>query len=157
MARKISGSCLCGSVRFEFTGVLRSLQACHCSRCRKFYGGAFGPVAIVDRDGFSYMSGEDNIASFRSSERVNRYFCRTCGSPLPLVEPWDPLVGVPAGLLDDDPGRPIDSHIFVGSKATWYSIADAAPQHDEWPPDEDMNARFESLTSAAGPSSSGCS
>lgn len=150
MVERLSGSCLCGSVRFEFTMPLHSLQACHCSRCRKFYGGVFGPIAIVDRDGFSYTSGEENITSFRSSERVNRYFCRVCGSPLPLSEPWDSLVGVPAGLLDDDPGQGVDSHIFVAFKAPWYSIEGEAPQHAEWPPDEDMNMRFESLTGNAG-------
>jgi hypothetical protein len=91
------GSCLCHAVTFEFDGAIESLQACHCSRCRKFYGGAFGPIAIVRRVNFSYLSGEDFIASYPSSERVNRYFCRVCSSPLPLVEDWDPLVGIPLG------------------------------------------------------------
>ena len=39
---------------------------------------------------------------------------------------------VPAGLLDDDPGfRGYAAHIFVGSKAPWVCISDAAPQYDE--------------------------
>jgi hypothetical protein len=25
-------------------------------------------------------------------------------------------------------------HIFVGSKAPWYEIVGALPQHEEWPP-----------------------
>lgn len=143
---KFPGGCLCGAVTFEIVGPVQSLQACHCSRCRKFYGAAFGAIFIVDRGSFSYTSGEENIASFRSSERVNRYFCRTCGSPLPIQESWDPLVGVPAGLLDADPGQTIDSHIFVGSNARWYNIGGGLPQHDEWLSDEDMNSRFRTLT-----------
>jgi hypothetical protein len=125
---------------------VKALQACHCQRCRKFYGAAFGPIAIVARDDFRFTSGDDLVASFPSSERVNRYFCRRCGSPLPMTESWDPLVGVPLGLLDDDPGQTIDSHIFVGSKAHWYEISDSALQHEDWPPGEDMNERFEDLT-----------
>ena len=141
------GSCLCQAVTFEIAGPIQSLQACHCKRCRKFYGGAFGPIAIVQRAHFSYSSGEELIASFPSSERVNRYFCRICSSPLPIVEDWDSLVGVPLGLFDDDPGRMIEEHIFVGSKAPWYEISDKAPAHHDWPPNEDMNERFRDLTS----------
>jgi hypothetical protein len=139
------GSCLCHAVTFEFDGAIESLQACHCSRCRKFYGGAFGPIAIVRRGNFSYLSGEDFIASYPSSERVNRYFCRVCSSPLPLVEDWDPLVGIPLGLLDDDPQQKIGSHIFVGSKAPWYELSSDVPTHEEWPPNEDMKERFRTL------------
>jgi hypothetical protein len=142
----LRGGCLCGSVTFEIDGPIHSLQACHCSRCRKFYGSAFGPIAIVDSGSFAYRSGEECIASFRSSERVNRYFCRQCGSPLPIAEPWDPLVGVPAGLLEDDPGQLISQHIFVASKAPWHEIPDTAVQHAEWPPDQDMDERYEDLT-----------
>jgi hypothetical protein len=44
------------------------------------------------------------------------------------------LVLVPAGLLDDDPGVQPSLHMFVGSKAPWWEIADAIPQFDEWVP-----------------------
>jgi hypothetical protein len=33
------------------------------------------------------------------------------------------------GTLDDDPGIRSFEHIFVGSKAPWFDIADALPQH----------------------------
>ena len=38
------------------------------------------------------------------------------------------------GTLDDDPGIRPQEHIFVGSKAPWYEIADDLPRHDEFPP-----------------------
>lgn len=141
----IRGGCLCGGVRFEIRGQVLDLGNCHCSECRKAYGAAFGTVAVVARRDFSYVQGEELIERFHQSERVNRYFCSRCGSPLPMVEDWDPLVGVPAGLLDDDPVARISSHIFVGSKAPWYEISDDLPQHETWAPDEDMNERAESL------------
>jgi len=38
------------------------------------------------------------------------------------------------GALSDDPTiRPTD-HIFVGSKAPWFMIADGLPQHQEFAP-----------------------
>jgi hypothetical protein len=37
------------------------------------------------------------------------------------------------GSLDDDPGLRPQAHIFVGSKAIWYEIADDLPQFAEYP------------------------
>jgi hypothetical protein len=62
-----------------------------------------------------------------------RPFCRRCGSNVPS-DHIPGFVIVPLGNLDDDPGvRPL-AHIFVGSKAPWYEIADALPQHAEYAP-----------------------
>ena len=66
---------------------------------------------------------------------MNRYFCNNCGSPLPIREDWDPLVGIPAGLLDDDPKVKISEHIFVKYKAPWWEITDEIPKYDEWSDD----------------------
>jgi hypothetical protein len=44
-----------------------------------------------------------------------------------------PYLVVPAGSLDDDPGPLPKIHIFVGSKAPWYTIADSLEQCDEYP------------------------
>jgi hypothetical protein len=38
------------------------------------------------------------------------------------------------GGVDGDPGGRPSGHIFVGSKAPWYEIADDLPQHEEYPP-----------------------
>jgi hypothetical protein len=63
-----------------------------------------------------------------------------------MVEPWDPLVGVPAGLLDDDPDCRPGSHIFVGSKAPWWEITDDLSQHEGYLPGEDGAERRRRLT-----------
>lgn len=141
----LRGSCLCGGVVFEIHGNVLEIGHCHCSQCRKAYGSAFGTIAVVSRNEFSYVSGTELIASFKATERVTRYHCKNCGSPLPLVEEWDHLVGIPAGLLDNDPQVRPSSHIFVESKAPWWEIQDDLPQHATWPPNQDMNDRARSL------------
>jgi hypothetical protein len=144
----IRGSCLCAQVRFRIDGPVRELSHCHCSQCRKAYGSAFGTIASVESNHFSYVAGAELIASYRQSKRVTRYFCRNCGSRLPIAEPWDPLVGVPAGLLEGDIGGVPSAHLFVASKASWWEIAgSSAPQYDEWKPGEDFNERFAELDS----------
>jgi hypothetical protein len=49
----------------------------------------------------------------------------------------DDEVCIPAGSINGDPGIRPSIHIFVGSKAPWYEIADALPQHDGFPPPEE--------------------
>ncbi len=67
------------------------------------------------------------------AERFGVCFCRVCGSILPRVGA-DPIVGIPAGALDDDPGGRPRLHFFVGSKAPWYEIRDDLPQFESYPP-----------------------
>jgi hypothetical protein len=45
---------------------------------------------------------------------------------------------VPAGNLEGDPGIRPTKHMFVGSKASWHTITDDLPQHDEYPPEFGM-------------------
>lgn len=133
----IKGTCLCRKVAFSVTGPISSMSNCHCTECRKAYGSAFGTIAICQRKDFHYEKGQDFISSYKQTERVTRYFCNSCGSPLPLVEEWDPLVGIPAGLLDDDPKVTPSEHIFIGHKAPWWEITDNLPQYEEWSSESD--------------------
>lgn len=137
----IRGSCLCRQVTFTVDGPISAMSNCHCTECRKAYGSAFGTVAVCKQDDFRYLSGENLIAAYKQTERVTRYFCKNCGSPLPIKEGWDPLVGIPAGLLDDDPKARISEHIFVKYKAPWWEITDNIPQYDEWSTDTDPVGR----------------
>ena len=121
------GSCLCGRVTFSISGSVEDICACHCSQCRKAYGTAFGAIAVCKYEDFKYESGAELVSSYVQTSNVTRRFCSICGSNLPILEEGDPHVGVPAGLLDDDPGIPISEHIFVGSKAPWWKFENDAP------------------------------
>jgi hypothetical protein len=114
------------------------MSNCHCGRCRKAYGSAFGTIAVVAAEDFTYTSGEELIVSFPGG-RVPRPFCRHCGSRLPLAVEGDPLVGIPAGLLDDDPGCRPTVDIFTTSKAPWWEIPEGTRQHAAWPPEWSPN------------------
>ena len=130
----IRGSCLCGRVTFSISGVIEEICSCHCSQCRKACGSAFGTIAVCLFDDFSYLTGTDLISSYVHTPNCTRRFCSSCGSNLPILEDGDPFVGVPAGLLDDDPGMVVSEHIFVGSKAPWWDFDDGTPHYDEASP-----------------------
>ena len=61
-------------------------------------------------------------------------FCEICGSPMPVRDAERGIAIVPLGGLDgDSPARPVE-HIFVGSRAPWFTIADDLPQYAEQSP-----------------------
>jgi hypothetical protein len=129
------GQCLCGTVRYEIDGPFQTMLNCHCSMCRKQHGAPFATYVSAPLGGFRWLSGADNVAKYVSSPASARYFCRTCGSVAPLLLEQMGLALCPAGNLDGDLGIEPQGHLFIGSKASWYEIADSLPQHEEYPPE----------------------
>jgi hypothetical protein len=126
----MTGSCLCGAIRYEAEGALEAMHHCHCSRCRKHHGAPFVTDGFVPADRFRWVSGAESLRAYRPAGwSSTRLFCGTCGSSLGgRDDRWPDLVLVAAGTLDDDPGSQPLFHIFVGSKAPWVAIADGLPQ-----------------------------
>jgi hypothetical protein len=124
-----TGSCLCGAVRFEVSGDLPGPDGCHCSQCRKTSGHYFASTD-VPRSALT-VHGGDNVTWYRSSQKVRRGFCKTCGSALF----WDPIerdwTGLAMGAFDKPTGTRMTKHIFVADKGDYYDIADGLPQHQQ--------------------------
>ena len=123
------GSCNCGSVKFEVAGELHPPDACHCSQCRKQSGHFWASTDVQRKD--LTITGSDHINWFRSSERVQRGFCSTCGSFLF----WEVLEGdsiaIAMGAIDSPTGTDLAVHIFVADKGDYYEIADGLPQKQQ--------------------------
>lgn len=134
----LQGGCLCGAVTWEVEGPFTPMHHCHCSRCRKSHGTPFVTRIGVPRGGLRFLQGAEHVRSFSSGPDGSRPFCGRCGSALPGTDPDGPNLYVPAASLDGDPGvRPV-AHHFVGSKAPWYDICDAAMQFDALPPGNEL-------------------
>lgn len=129
----ITGSCLCGAVRFAVSGRLSGVGMCHCSKCRRVSGVSSNANLNVRKDRLTWLSGEDNLQTYALPSGWSTVFCRTCGCPAPHPMPNGERVWVPAGSLDTDPGPRVAGHIMVGSKASWDVIGDDGPQFDEYP------------------------
>jgi hypothetical protein len=128
------GSCLCGAVQYE-TGPLETMVHCHCSMCRKHHGAMFATFLTGTADSFRWLAGEEHIEAYPSSDGGVRPFCRNCGSTVPSVLPKMGVAFVPAGGLEGDPGARPRYHMFAASRASWYPITDALPQHATFPPE----------------------
>ncbi len=130
------GSCLCGSITYVLDGKLLRCANCHCSRCRRTYSAAHASSLVAVPEALRFTRGEDLRVTYKVPEAkyFTHVFCRTCGSSMPRVDAGRGIAIVPMGTLDDDPGIRPQYHIFVGSKAPWYTLADALPQHAEYAP-----------------------
>ena len=122
-------------MRFEITRAVGPFELCHCPRCRKASGSAFVAALGVRTDEYRLLAGAELIRRYEAPLRESpppyrAAFCTRCGSPVPDPPPGSGWFEIPAGLLDDDPMRRPDRHIFVDCRSAWYVITDALPQLD---------------------------
>ena len=131
----VTGSCLCGSVKFEVKPPFADFRYCHCGRCRKASGSAHAANAFVPQGQFAWSAGEALIRRFDlpGAKRFAVWFCSQCGSRVPHKIPDRDVVLVPAGLLENDPGLRPKNSIFWGSKAPWYVEPQEMPKFAERP------------------------
>ena len=132
----LKGSCLCNTIQYELDAPLGQIGICHCRRCRKASGTAYGVNATVEEAGFRLVAGADSLTHFAGPSGVTRSFCRHCGSP--LYSRRDSMPGalrLRLGSLDTPIAERPLFHFFTGSKAEWDQIHDDLPQHKERPHD----------------------
>lgn len=130
----LSGSCLCGSVRYTATGEAQKFYHCHCSRCRKATGTGHASNLFL-KGTITWHSGEDLIKTFKvpDAERFTNTFCSTCGGRVPRFIEQYGMVFIPAGSLDDEPGLAPQAHIFMGSSASWSCHEAQVAEFDAYP------------------------
>ena len=129
-ARMLAGSCLCGAVHYAVADEFVYAANCHCSNCRRATGSAFKPFAGIERHKLSITADKDQLMIF-GDENGHDLHCKRCGSLLYSLVREGAFVHVPMGTLIDPPAIRPSKHIFVGSKAPWFTITDDLPQYAE--------------------------
>ena len=117
------GSCLCGKVSFELLEEPKATSHCHCTMCQKQHGAAFATYTSVRRSKFKYLSGQDLLTSYKSSDNIIRKFCSFCGSNIewaghPNYPNW---VSVPVAILDTLFTPESIEQLHTESRACWLS------------------------------------
>ena len=133
MPRSLEGKCFCGAVHYRVADEFVYAMNCHCSKCRRTTGSAFKPMAGIECSKLAITQGQDKLLIY-GSELANNTLCKLCGSLLYSVVREGAWVHVAMGTLVDDPTIRPTHHIFVGSKAPWFTITDDLPQYDAFPP-----------------------
>ena len=104
----ISGSCLCGGVQFVVDEVSGPVEICHSVRCQK-------------------KSGNNSLAMVAVKPSSYRCFC---GSAVPPASTEGPILEIPAGLFDDDPGVRPSKRIYIDFKHDWDEIPQDLPHYN---------------------------
>lgn len=129
----VTGSCLCGEVRYEVRGPFPKLYQCHCSLCRKQGGSVSNTGLIVAADKFCWTAGESGIGRWQRPTGFRSWFCARCGSTVPNPLRDTGYVWVPAGTLDDDAAFEIGAQLFLASRMPCDRPRTDGLQFDEAP------------------------
>ncbi|MGF1684263.1 MULTISPECIES: GFA family protein [Photobacterium] len=127
----ITGSCLCGNVKYEISGNIGGIVHCHCQTCRKAHGSAFSSVASVKDIDFKLVD-DVTLGCYESSSGKSRYFCPICATQIYAKRSGTEHIILRLGSLDDDPESKEVNHIWVSQKASWYTLNSNLPEHLEF-------------------------
>jgi hypothetical protein len=135
----MTGGCQCGAVRYALYAEPTEASICHCRMCQKAFGNYFAPFTGVQLKDFAWMRGEPG--SFRSSELVERGFCRDCGTPLSFRYTVTDRISVAIGSLDEPQRIAVETQYGIESRlpafATLHSLPSKTTQEStpaEWLP-----------------------
>ena len=112
---------MCGLTTFEIVGEPDSVSHCHCKRCQKQHGAAYATYARIKRTDIRYLSGEEQLTVYNSSDDILRKFCSECGSNIEWGRSKDnpTKVGIAVGLFDTEFQASEIKNICIESKERW--------------------------------------
>lgn len=128
----LTGGCFCGALTYSVDAPLVFAQSCHCSVCRKIFGGTGSAFAFLADESFAWTGGTETLSRYASMPEWEIGFCGRCGSTLCGIHKGT-VKGITLGSVDGNPGTQLARHIYVGSKAPWDHIGGDVPQFEEGP------------------------
>lgn len=120
-----TGGCQCGAVRYALFAEPTNPHVCHCRMCQKAFGNAFAALAGVPLADFAWVRGEPGI--FKSSEVIERGYCRDCGTPLFFRYVDKDRISVSLGSLDNPALVPPARQYGCESRLPWTSTLHLLP------------------------------
>jgi hypothetical protein len=135
MTTQSTGGCLCGAIRYAFSGEPVFSLLCHCRDCQRQSGSGYIAAMRVPAASFRVTQGTPKL--FRkpgdSGNEVNRAFCPDCGTTLYIRVTGAEVVGVRAATLDDPSGFRPEANIFCKSAQPWDHMDPDVPRYDTYP------------------------
>ena len=131
----LSGSCMCGAVRYEAFGDPLGVGYCHCRSCRHHTGAPVVAYVGFTADQVRFSGRERSIYS--SSPGVGRAFCGQCGSSLT----WEgyarsagsEIIEFHISSLDEPERFVPHEHTRCADRIAWFDVADTLPRYVDMP------------------------
>lgn len=130
---KLSGQCLCGSVRYTVSGDPHLVFLCHCRDCQRSGGSLAHFGVMVPQAGFS-RHGEVRSYTKRGDQgrAITREFCPVCGSGINnLLEVAPGMVVIKGGTLDDPAAVWPTFELYVRTQRLAFGSASTLRGFDE--------------------------
>jgi len=121
----MTGGCQCGAVRYALYAEPRHTSICHCRMCQKAFGNYFAALTGVRSQDFAWTRGQPGL--FKSSEAVERGFCRDCGTPLSFRYVDSNRMLVSVGSLDEPAGVSPEIQYGIESRLPAFAILHDLP------------------------------
>ena len=138
MRGELSGSCLCGAVRYTLReGFRLNPYACHCTDCQTRTGSAFSEHMLFAEADIE-LTGELDRGEYDqpSGAHSRIYGCARCKARIYAVnDSRQGMASLRCGTLDNSSDLVPAAHVWVKSKQPWIGLPDDAKTLDEQPRD----------------------
>ena len=124
------GTCFCGAVEIETTGVPEAMGYCHCASCRAWSASPVNAFTLWKPDHVRVTRGADAIGHYAKTPTSDRQFCTTCGGHVMTRHPTLGLTDVFAAMLPDLAFRP---DVHVNYAETVLPMKDGLPKLRDFP------------------------
>ncbi len=125
-----TGTCFCGAVTLEASGLPEAMGYCHCRSCRSWSGGPVNAFTLWKPDAVRIASGARCVATFAKSLLSERKYCTRCGGHLMTDHPPLGLVDVFAATL---PTLSFAPAVHVNYAETVLPMKDGLPKLRDFP------------------------
>jgi hypothetical protein len=134
MAKKVTGGCACGSIRYQLLDKPMFVHCCHCDDCQRLTGSAFVLNAIIETQAIKLLRGKPKAVPVpRENGSHDIYRRPTCQIAL-----WSNYGRgsnrrfVRVGKLDEAAGLRPDVYIYTRWKAKWLKLPKRMPSFRDY-------------------------
>ena len=125
-----TAKCFCGQVELEVSGTPIFQGFCHCDSCRSWLGAPVHAATLWPLDNVTIIKGEENLATYKKTERSQRKHCTSCGGHVINAHYDEGFIDVLAPILKDFPFKPT-AHVHYGERI--LSMPDGLPKYKDVP------------------------
>ena len=123
---KLSGGCLCGSIRYTILQQPILAYTCNCRFCQKDTGTAYRSALAILNENVELIGRDFSVYTYKSVEHgreLYKNFCPDCGTTISLkTERFPERQVIMIGTLDDPSQIDLSTHMFAEEAFDWVEF-----------------------------------
>ena len=123
---KLSGGCLCGSIRYTILQQPILAYTCNCRFCQKDTGTAYRSALAILNENVELIGKDFSVYTYKSVEhgrKLYKNFCPDCGTTISLkTERFPERQVIMIGTLDDPSQIELSTHMFAEEAFDWVEF-----------------------------------